>query len=179
MLTIQLAATELFDNERQTFIPLPAATLQLEHSLLSISKWEQKWKKSFLDKNAVRTVAESRDYVRCMTINHADPTAYMRLGEADMDKIQKYINDPASATVIKRQAGKGSSEILTSELIYYRMVEAGIPFECQKWHLNRLITLINIYGEKQKTPQKMSRSEVYAQNRALNAARKAKTGSKG
>jgi hypothetical protein len=154
--------------------------LKLEHSLVSISKWESKWKKPFLTDQA-KTPAEFIDYVRCMTINQDVPDeVYQLLGRDNLKKIEEYILDPATATTVTdmRKGGRGRPETPTSELIYYWMVSNGIPFECEKWRLNRLITLIKICNAK-GNPQQMSKQEIYAMNAALNNSRRAKSGSRG
>lgn len=180
MLNITIPAQEYFDNSTEEFLNLPAVNLSLEHSLISLSKWESKWCKPFLTNDEYKG-EEFIDYIRCMTLNQvSDPRVYYRLTNAQLEKIKNYINAPMTATTFSsRKKGGHSREIVTSELIYYWMVAAQIPFEAQKWHLNRLMVLIRIYEEKSGKPQKMSKSDIYSRNRALNAARRAKSGSKG
>lgn len=180
MLVITIGGVEFYDEERKKFITNPSVTLKLEHSLISISMWEAKWKKPFLNtshKQKPRTYEETLDYIRCMTINkNVDPTVYDRLTRFDLQKIEDYIGDKMTATWFPKQNGKGSpnGEIITSELIYYWMIANNIPFECQTWHLNRLLTLIRVCEVKQAPAKKMSKRDIYAQNRALNAKRKAR-----
>lgn len=180
MLNIMIPAQECFDEELSEFFYLPALNLSLEHSLLSVSKWESRWNKPFLD-NRELTKEEFIDYIRCMTItSNIDPRAYYRLTNDDLLKIKTYIDAPMTATtfsVNKKQPP--SREKVTSELIYYWMVAAQIPFEAQKWHLNRLMTLIRICDIKNSKPEKMSKKDIYSRNAALNKARRAKNGSKG
>lgn len=156
-------------------------TLKLEHSLISISKWESKWEKPFLSDDA-KTTEEFLDYVRCMTINSDIPDdIYKLLTTEDIAKIAAYIKKPMTATVVKdRRPNKGASaEIPTSELIYYWMVSNQLPFDvCEKWPLNRLLTLIKVCNIK-GNPQQMSRKEIYAMNAALNASRRKKYGTTG
>jgi len=180
MLIIKIPEQEYFDQEKNEFIVCKAYTLKLEHSLVSISKWESKWKKPFLTSDE-KTPAEFIDYIRCMTINQDVPEeVYALLGHDNVRKIEEYIMDPATATTVsdRRKGSAGRPEIPTSELIYYWMVSNGIPFECEKWRLNRLITLIKICNAK-GNPQQMSKAEIYAMNSALNKSRRAASGSRG
>jgi hypothetical protein len=175
MLQIVVPATELFDENTQMFIQTPETTLKLEHSLLSISKWESKWCKPFLltDKKDQHTVKEMIDYVRCMTLNNNVPKeVYNALTRENMRDIQRYIDSPMTATTVKKLDNKpGGREIITSEIIYYWMISCNIPFECEKWHINRLIMLIKVCNAK-NNPKKMSRNEILRNNRALNDARR-------
>lgn len=180
MLILKIPEQEYYSNATGEFVNCRACTLKLEHSLVSISKWESKWKKPFL-KDEQKTPAEFLDYIRCMTINSDVPDdVYQLMGHENLKKIQDYIMDPATATTItdRRQRSGAHQQIVTSELIYYWMLSNGIPFECEKWRLNRLITLIRICNAK-GNPQQMSRQEIYAMNAALNGARRAASGSKG
>lgn len=179
MLYLTVASGELFDEATWSFIEIKPTVIQLEHSLLAISKWESKWKKPFMSTEQ-KTEEEFRDYVRCMTINrNVDPNVYLRLTAADYKKIDEYIHDPMTATTFHGgQSKKSSSKQITSELIYYWMVQAQIPFDAEKWHLNRLMTLIRIYSVE-NDPKKMSKKDIYKSNRAINEARKAKYHSKG
>lgn len=180
MLVLKIPEQEYFDQAKQEFTYCKACTLKLEHSLVSISKWESKWKKPFLTMEE-KTPAEFIDYIRCMTINQDVPEeAYALLGHENVRKIEEYIMDPATATTVyDRRKGKGGKgETPTSELIYYWMISNGIPFECEKWRLNRLLTLIKVCNAK-GNPQQMSKQEIYAMNAALNNSRRATTGSRG
>lgn len=177
MLIIKIPEQEYFDQETNQFLFFKAHTLKLEHSLVSISKWESKWKKPFLTQED-KTPAEFIDYIRCMTINQDVPDEiYEYLGHENVRKIEEYIMDPATATTItdRRKNRSAKSETPTSELIYYWMISNGIPFECEKWRLNRLITLIRICNAK-GNPQQMSKAEIYAMNAALNNKRRAAGG---
>lgn len=180
MLTITIPANEVYNERTNEFIQVPGKTIQLEHSLISISKWESKWKIPFLD-GKPKTHAQSIDYYRCMTITqNVDPMVYLGLTPELEKKINDYINDNRTATTFRKQGGKSRSrEIITSELIYYWMVALEIPFECERWHLSRLLTLIEVTNIKNQPSKKMSKKDTMSQNRALNAARRAKTGSKG
>lgn len=171
---------EVYDPRSQEFIYIKPQTILLEHSLLSISKWESFWKKSFVETKLNRE--ELYDYIRCMTITqNVDDRLYMFLTEKDYNNILDYIKDPMTATTItdRRPGRPGKKEIVTSELVYYWMISYGIPVEeCQKWHFNRLMTLIRICSVKEN-PSKMSKKDIYSMNRAENAARRAKSHSRG
>ena len=180
MLILKIPEQEYFNNVTGEFVNCRACTLKLEHSLVSISKWESKWKKAFLT-NEDKTPAEFIDYIRCMTINQDVPEeAYSLLGHDNVKKIEEYIMDPATATTVydRRKGRGGKSETITSELIYYWMISNGIPFECEKWRLNRLLVLIKLCNAK-GNPQQMSRQEIYAMNTALNKSRRTASGSPG
>lgn len=157
-------------------------TLLLEHSLISISKWEAKYKKPFLSNNEQKTREESLYYIKCMTLNkNIKDDIYNSITDADISKINEYIDDPMSATWFNepKNSKRGNREIITSELIYYWMVALQIPVEFEKWHLGRLITLIKICEIKQRDPKKMKKSEIFARNKQLNDARRKRYGSKG
>lgn len=172
MLEITIPAYELFDDVAQEFILEDEKILKLEHSLISISKWESRWNKPFLS-NSDKSNEEIMDYIRCMTINKGVPeTAYLYVTNKQLQEINKYISAPMTATTVNDKKGGGSKEVLTSELIYYYMIASNIPFECEKWHLNRLLTLIRVCGVKNGKPEKQPQSEVMRNNAALNAARK-------
>lgn len=180
MLQITIPGGELFDERTNEFILLKEQTLQMEHSLVSLSKWEAKWNKAFLGKQE-KSTEETIDYFRCMTITkNVDPNVYLRLTQKNVDEINSYINAPMTATMIREMKhGLVGRDVVTSELIYFWMISLNIPFECQKWHLNRLITLIRVCQVKTQPPKKMSRGEVMRQNASLNAARRRKLHSKG
>lgn len=180
MLQITIPAMELWDEGKREFIYLKEKTLQLEHSLVSLSKWESKWHKPFLSKEE-KTYEESIDYIKCMTITqNVSLDVYYRLTDTNISQINDYIKSSMTATVFSGDGvGKSNHEIVTAELIYYWMVALNIPFECQKWHLDRLITLIRVCSIKNSSPKKMSRSEILRQNRALNEERKKRLNTKG
>lgn len=182
MLEIVVPAGEGFNSAKNEFFYWNEQKLVLEHSLLSISQWEAKYHKPFL--SSEKSDKEVLDYVRCMTINkNVDPNVYLHLTSQNLNDINDYINDSMTATwfteEVKKEGAVSHKETITSELIYYYMVACQIPFECQKWHINRLLTLIRIYNEKNKDPKKMSKKDLLARNKSLNAARKAKYNSKG
>lgn len=179
MLKLTIPGQELFDEEKLEFSKLPDITLQLEHSLVSISKWEAKWCKPFLD-GKEKTNEEIIDYIHCMLINDdvdLDVVGYMTAD--NFKSINKYIEAPMTATTFNNMDKSYNREIITSELIYYWMVSYNIPFECQYWHLNRLLTLIKVCNIKNNPPKKMSKQELVARNRALNKARREQFNSKG
>ena len=179
MLHITIPATEMFDDRKQEFVPCSEQKLQLEHSLVSISKWESRWHKPFLGKEA-KTRSETIDYIRCMTVTqNVDPDVYDRLTNSNVEAINKYIDDPMTATTFNKTSQGPSREIVTSELIYYWMITLNIPMECQRWHLNRLLTLIRVCNVKQTAPKKMSKRDIMSRNASLNAARRKQLGSKG
>lgn len=178
MLKIHIPETECFVEDRNEFIQVKGYELTIEHSLLSVSKWEAKWKKPFLTKDK-KTPEETLDYIRCMTLTQNIPAdAYFALPDSELKRIADYINDPMTATTFHGPE-QHSREILTAEVIYYNMFAAGIPIECQKWHLNRLLTLMRVFGIKSQKAKKMPTSKIRSQNAALNAARRAKLGSTG
>lgn len=180
MLTLHIPANELWDKSKQEFIQVKEQTLKLEHSLVSLSKWESKWHKSFLFTKE-KTIEEVVDYIKCMTLTqNVDPNVYLCLTQVEFDVIGSYINEPMTATTITEDpTEKKSRRIITAEVIYSWMVAQHIPFECQKWHLNRLLMLIRVCGENTKQPKKRRNKDILAQNAALNAARKKQFKTKG
>lgn len=154
--------------------------ITMEHSLVSIHKWEQIWHQPFLDERRRKTNEQMISYLKCMTLTkNIDDVAYLMIPATEMQRIKAYIEDPMTATTITSSGPKGRKEIKTAEVLYADMVTLGIPFECRKWHLNSLITLIGVCAERQKPPKKMSKSAIFAQNRALNRQRRAALKSKG
>jgi hypothetical protein len=179
MLKIVIPASEAFDEEKNEFITSKATTIQVEHSLVSLSKWESKWHKPFLSKGE-KTLEETIDYIRCMTITqNVDPNIYVFITEENINKIKEYIDEKMTATTFANPKQAINKSIITAEIIFYWMITFNIPFECQKWHLNRLLTLINVCSAKSQPPGKMSKKEIMSRNAALNAARRQATGSKG
>ncbi len=180
MLQITIPAQEFWDERTNTFIDTKEVNLTLEHSLVSVSKWEAKWCKPFLSKEE-KTAEETLDYIKCMTLTqNVPPDAYLRLTSKNIAQIKEYIENPHTATSIyENQNGPKSREVITSELIYYWMTALNIPWESQKWHLNRLLTLIRVCNIKNSPPKKMSQRELMSRNAALNAARRQKLHSRG
>lgn len=171
-LTIVIPAVEQYDEVKNEFVNTKEQVLQLEHSLVSIRKWETMHLKPFLGREP-KTRAETIDYIRCMTLTqNVDPAVYSAVTQENIDQVEDYINAPMTATTFPKDEKKGSREIVTAEIIYYWMIVNGIPFECQKWHLNSLLTLINVCNRKSKPPKKMSKREIMRRNTALNDARR-------
>ena len=186
MLTITVKAREGWDPETERFIELKKdVTLQLEHSLISVSRWEAKWKKPYIAKTEkdTKTKEEVKDYIRCMTVsNNIDPKVYDFLTEQNLKEITDYINDPMTATWFddKAVSKRSSAEQITSELLYYYMVQYDIPWEAQKWHFNRLMTLIRVFSDKEASSgKKISKKDLLSRNSRLNKARRMASGSKG
>lgn len=171
---------EGWDERKQEFVEPKVQVLQLEHSLVSLSKWESKWCKPFLSKTS-KTSEEIMDYIKCMTITqNVKPEVYDHLTMENIDQINKYIESPMTATTFSDdKTGKNSREIVTSELIYYWMIALQIPPEYQKWHLNRLLTLIRVCNIKNAPPKKMSKRDIMSRNAQLNAARRKQLNTKG
>lgn len=180
MLEITIPARELFNEKTEEFFTTKEQKLKLEHSLVSLSKWESKWHKSFLN-TPEKTLEEITDYIRCMNLTqNVDTRIFSCLTNENIEEITNYIENPMTATFFSdTNQGHGSSEIITSEVIYYWMIALNIPFECQKWHLNRLLTLVRVCNAKNQPKKKMSSGEIMRRNAELNAARRAKLNSKG
>lgn len=179
MLRITIPACELWDEKNEVFISTKEQTLQLEHSLVSLSKWESKWHKPFLSTEE-KTEEETIDYIRCMTITqNVNPEVYNFFTAENVEQINKYIEDPMTATTFSDGNQKPSREIITSEIIYHWMVSFNIPFECQKWHLNKLLAFIKVCCNKNLPPKKMSKAEIMKQYSELNEIRKKQLNTKG
>jgi len=179
MLTITIPGREMFNEKTGEFFNTKEQTLQLEHSLVSLSKWESKWNKAFLSKEQ-KTTEQILDYIRCMTITqNVNPDVYNALTNENIETINNYINSPMTATVFYDKNSKKSNETVTSELIYYWMIALNVPMECQRWHLNRLLTLIRVCNIKNTPPKKMNKRELMSRNAALNAARRSKLNTRG
>lgn len=183
MLLITVPAKELWAEDTGLFINVKEQVLSLEHSLVSISKWEAKWHKPFIGKEQ-KTNEEIIDYIKCMTTTqNVDNVVYRCLSEENIKKVNEYIENPMTATWFTERKDipkpPQSKEQITSELIYYWMIALEIPFECQRWHLNRLLTLIRICNIKNKPPKKYGKQETLKNNAALNAARREKLGTAG
>lgn len=178
MLQIDVSGGLIWDENSQKFRKAEACSLELEHCLLAVSKWEARWKKPFFNKKEGMTVEQSLDYIKCMTFNGPfDNSVYLSISNDQMKQIKDYIDDPMSATWFNKNTinSKRKSEIVTSELIYYWMTALNIPFvPCETWHLQRLMNLITIGNLKNQPPKKMSKSDILKQNAAANALRRAK-----
>lgn len=178
MLTLMVGSTESFNDETQEFTRTGGFKLDFEHSLVSLSKWESKYKKPFISSD--KTAEEAFDYIQMMVVTpDFPPEVFQNLNQEDVAAINDYISDKMTATTFHNLREKNSSEIITSEVIYFWMVTMNIPFECQYWHLNRLLTLIKVINVKNAPAQKMNRREALAERKRLNAERRARMGSKG
>lgn len=179
-LSISIPEKEFYDPVSSRFVTVKATKLELEHSLLSISKWEAKWHKPYLTKEQ-KTNAESVDYVKCMCTNkHIDPMVFYALTKENWKEIADYISDPQTGTTFKNRNKRPSREILTNEVIYFWMTYYNIPFDpCAKWHLNHLMTLIEVCALKNQDPKKMNKRDMLSQRAAENARRRAKYHTKG
>lgn len=187
MLKIDIIGGEVFDESTNRFITIKPTTIVLEHSLIAISKWESKYHVPFLDEKN-KTDEQIRYYIQCMTITpNVDPSIYSVMPTWQIEEIMEYVKDPMTATWFSDEGKPGKSgkkynrqEIITSELIYYWMIALNIPAEYEKWHINRLLTLIQVCNIKNDSGgKKMSNREILQGNDALNAARRAKFNSKG
>lgn len=176
------ACVEQYDEINNIFIPnTKQQVLSLEHSLVSVSKWESKWQKPYLSREQ-KTTEEFIDYVRCMTLTqNVDPNVYIAMTSMPdvLKQVFDYTEQSMTATTFSKKNRSHSREIITAEVIYYWMIYYGIPFECQKWHLSRLLTLIRVCSEMNSTPKKLSGRELAARNKALNASRRQKMNSRG
>ncbi len=179
MLKITIPSQEFWSEEKQEFCYVKETTIQLEHSLVSLSKWESKWHKPFL-KDEEKTVEETIDYIRCMTLTqNVNPDVFRYITEEVMQQVSDYIEDPMTATWFSKKLKPPNRDIITSEVIYYWMVALQIPFECQKWHLNRLITLIRVCDEMNAPKKKRSARQIAMENAKINAARRKALHTKG
>jgi len=180
MIEIKLLPQEFWDPVKEEFINTPDMTIRMEYSLVSVSRWERKWKKPYLSVES-KTDDEFFDFLRCMTITPKDVPmfVYRSLPQSTINEIIKYMNDPMTATTFPKDNKTGGREIVTAEIIYYQMFSLNIPLECEKWHLNRLMTQIRVCAVKNAPKKKMSRRETMSQNAALNAQRRKARNSKG
>lgn len=188
MLEISIPPQEILNNDTYEIIQVPGADLTLEHSLVSLKKWEERWHIPFLKKDPPKTPEQLRDYVKCMTINSkvVNPIIYEYIPKEIMDKIASYIEDPMTATWFGNNKNGQSynksiidNRVITAELIYYWMICLNIPVEFQKWHLNQLITLIRVCSEENKPPEKRNKIEAMQERKMLNEYRKKHYNTKG
>ena len=179
MLKIIIPATESWNAKDEIFVYTKETSLNLEHSLISLSKWESKWKIPFLSTKNF-SIEQTLDYVRFMTLNKdVPPFIYKNLGRTNMQLINNYIEDEMTATTFNNFQDIKNREVITSEIIYYWMIALNVPMECEKWHLNRLLTLINVCNIKTQKPKKMSKNEIAKRNHYLNEARKQSLNTRG
>lgn len=175
---------EYWDDKKEEFVNIDALVrdydLELEHSLISVHKWEQKWHIPFISKEP-HTEEQTLHYIKCMTINKSIPDAvYDHLTSENIKDISDYINDPMTATTVAEIPGqKKSRQVVTAEVVYSWMVALQIPWEAQKWHFNSLMKLIEVCNIQNTPPKKMSKNEIMKRNRDLNAARRSKYNTKG
>lgn len=164
---------ERWDEEKEEFVAPSTKTIQLEHSLISLSKWESKWHKPFLSKTPL-TAEETLDYIRCMTLTKdVLPEVYDCITQTNIDKVLAYIYDPMTATTFgKGKEKKTSRKVMTAEVIYFYMFSYNIPYECRTWHLNRLMTLIRVFKEENEPKKKRRGSDLASEYAARNRARR-------
>ena len=178
-ITIKVPATESWDDEEEVFVETPETVLVLEHSLVSVSKWESIFNKPFLGQEK-KTTAETYAYVHCMCLDESIPgEVVFRLSNENFEEINDYIESKMTATTFIETPGRKSREIITNEVIRHWMISFQIPIEYETRHLNHLFTLIKVISEKNKPQKKMSRGEIAARNRELNAQRQKQYGTSG
>lgn len=182
MLQITVPKTEIFDENKNQFLWIPETTIQMEHSLVSLSKWEKRHCKAYLDPKLQHSADEILDYFKCMTITqNVKNSVYLALTQRNIEDISSYINNPMTATTFNESISpkKRSNKFITSEYLYFCMFSLGIPIECEKWHLNRLLVLLKIFEEENKPHKKQSEAETLSYYAKLNAERKRKWHTKG
>ena len=179
VLKILIPGKEDWDEANQCFIYSKDTVLNLKHSLVSIAKWETNWNISFLDKFGKKetTVEQVLDYIRCMTINqNIDPNVYKCLTNKNVEDVFTYIGSSMTATTFSDHLKPGRKRIVTSELVYSWMIDFGVPFQCEKWPFDRLITLLRVCEAEHREHKKGSTSSAMKRNRDIkqrNRARKA------
>lgn len=183
MLTLRLEKNEFYDEANKKFVYTPEITLVLEHSLLAVSKWESKYQIPFLSgAQENRSQDQILYYIESMIVKPEDPgNAIGYLTAKEISKVNRYIESKESATTFGEMptTSQGRGETITSELIYYWMVAFNIPFECERWNLNRLFALIKICNIKNSPKKKMPKHSIAARNRELNQARRAQYNTSG
>lgn len=180
MLTITVLGEEHFNEETQEFSTEGDFVLELEHSLVALSKWESIYEKPFLDAG-IKTTEEVLGYIKAMVLTlNVPPEVFSKLSKENYEQINTYIDSKRSATWFAETPNAPQSrEVITSELVYYWMIALTVPMECENWHLNRLFSLLKICNIKNGKPKKMSKSELAQRNSSLNAQRKAQLGTTG
>lgn len=185
MLSITIPKTELFDEKTNEFISINETKLQLEHSLISVKKWESKWKQPFLSEKYEKTTEQVLDYIKCMTITqNVDSVVYRAIPSKAFEEITSYIKDPMTAAWFPKEYGlpkisNRSSQTITYEIIYYWMITFNVPVEFEKWHLNQLLTLIKVINVENQSKKKMPKKEAARQRALLNKQRRAQLNTKG
>jgi hypothetical protein len=178
MLRLVVTIAEGFNESTSEFVDSETVILELEHSLLSVSKWESQWEVPFLD-SSEKTNEQVLDYIRHMCLGDFPEEIVSKLTRIHFDDINHYINSKMSATTVHETKTGGAREVITAELIYYWMIALGIPFECQNWHLERLLMLIKVCNAKNAPKKKITQAEAAAERRSLNDQRRRESGSKG
>ena len=180
MLEITVPENEFYHSGQKRFIDIPSCVLSLEHSLISIAKWESKWHIPYLSAAVKKTAAQELDYIRCMVVGVVkNEYVFSALTPDNMEQIRNYIDDPMTATTFSKTQQSRNRQIVTAELLYAKMFANNIPMECQKWHLNRLLTLIRVCDSMSNPPTKMSKKQAAARYAEQNALRRAQFGTKG
>lgn len=176
MLKIRVPGGAFYDEVNNKFIDIPPTVLQLENSLLSIRRWESKWNRSWFD-DGPKNDKERMDYIRCMVVTpNVNPYVFEIMPDDVKRQIEAYKVSPMTATTFGKDNNlkKPKQKFLTAEIVYWWMTEYNIPFECEKWHINQLLTLIRVCSEKKNPPKKMTPKEAREHHRAVNAKRRAK-----
>lgn len=187
MITITVPKREVFDTENQIFYRVDhETTIQLEHSLISLQKWESKWHVPFLYDKTQKTFEQTIDYIRCMCVTpNVKEDVFYCIPPSEMQRISEYIHDPMTATWFRDDKknqdplNKPKKEIVTAEIIYYWMITLNIPSEYKKWHLNQLLTLIRVINVKNTPQKKRPRREILEEYKAINEENKKKFNTKG
>jgi len=179
MLNLTVTLKEGFNEKDDEFVPIETFSLVLEHSLASLSKWEAFFEKPFLS-NDEKSSEEILWYIKAMVLTPNVPDEVLaKLSQRNLEEINEYINAKMTATRFREDGARSSREIVTAEIIYYWMISFNIPFECEHWHLNKLMTLIQVCSKKNEPTKELSMQEVAARNRELNARRRAELNTKG
>lgn len=180
MLEIYVEGETFWNEELQEFYDMAPKTFHFEYSLAAISKWEMKWHIPYLTEDT-KTQEQVRDFIRCMCLDEEPPDELHLaiLSTRYAEEFNAYTKDPMTATTIKsvdKFPSHSRNNIQTNELIYHLMTVNNIPFECDKWHFNRLMTLIRVCNEQNGEKKPMTKRETLEYQAALNKARRAKKG---